>query len=62
VWGRQDPIIPVAHAIRAAQVIPNAELCVFEQCGHMPLWEYPDQFVEKVLGFLGTMAEKPQGL
>lgn len=52
VWGRQDPIIPVAHGIEAARRIPNARLHVFERCGHMPLWEYPDEFVDLVLGFL----------
>jgi pimeloyl-ACP methyl ester carboxylesterase len=60
LWGRQDPIIPVAHAVRAAQQIPGAELHIFEQCGHMPLWEYPNEFVKRVLGFLGHPAEEPQ--
>jgi pimeloyl-ACP methyl ester carboxylesterase len=53
VWGRQDPIIPVAHGVRAARLIPNARLHVFERCGHMPLWEYPEDFVRLVLEFLG---------
>jgi 4,5:9,10-diseco-3-hydroxy-5,9,17-trioxoandrosta-1(10),2-diene-4-oate hydrolase len=53
VWGRQDPIIPVAHAIAAAKAIPNAQLRIFDRCGHMPLWEYPDEFVEVVTDFLG---------
>ena len=53
VWGRQDPIIPVAHAIAAAKAMPNARLCIFDQCGHMPLWEYPDEFVQAVMDFLG---------
>ena len=53
VWGRHDPIIPVAHAIAAAGAIPNARLCIFEACGHMPPWEYPDEFAQTVLDFLG---------
>jgi 4,5:9,10-diseco-3-hydroxy-5,9,17-trioxoandrosta-1(10),2-diene-4-oate hydrolase len=52
VWGRQDPIIPVAHGIAAARRIPNAHLRIFEHCGHMPVWEYPDEFVAAVLSFL----------
>jgi 4,5:9,10-diseco-3-hydroxy-5,9,17-trioxoandrosta-1(10),2-diene-4-oate hydrolase len=53
VWGRQDPIIPVSHAIAAAKAIPNARLRIFDRCGHMPLWEYPDDFVDAVTDFLG---------
>lgn len=53
VWGRQDPIIPVAHGLRAAKLLMNARLHVFEQCGHMPFWEYPDEFAQIVLDFLG---------
>jgi 4,5:9,10-diseco-3-hydroxy-5,9,17-trioxoandrosta-1(10),2-diene-4-oate hydrolase len=52
IWGRQDPIIPVAHAIAAQRAIPNARLRIFEECGHMPVWEYPDDFVQTVLDFL----------
>lgn len=53
VWGRQDPIIPVAHGISAAQGIPHAKLHIFERCGHMPIWEYPQEFARVVNEFLG---------
>ncbi len=52
IWGRQDPIIPVRHALAAARRIPNARLHVFDRCGHVPLWEYPDEFVRLLLDFL----------
>jgi 4,5:9,10-diseco-3-hydroxy-5,9,17-trioxoandrosta-1(10),2-diene-4-oate hydrolase len=52
VWGRQDPIIPLAHGIRAAARIPDARLHVFEECGHVPHWEYPEEFVQVVVEFL----------
>jgi len=52
IWGRDDPIIPVAHAIAAARALPNARLHIFENCGHVPLWEYPDAFAQLVLEFL----------
>ena len=53
IWGRQDPIIPVSHGISAAQRIPDAQLHVFERCGHMPIWEYPEEFARVVTEFLG---------
>jgi 4,5:9,10-diseco-3-hydroxy-5,9,17-trioxoandrosta-1(10),2-diene-4-oate hydrolase len=52
IWGRQDPILPLAHGVRAGQRMPQARLQVFEQCGHMPMWEYPDEFVRAVLDFV----------
>jgi pimeloyl-ACP methyl ester carboxylesterase len=52
VWGRQDPIIPLAHGVRAAARIPDARLHVFEECGHVPHWEYPEEFVRVLTEFL----------
>lgn len=51
-WGRQDRIIPVKHASIAAARIPKAKLVVFDKCGHMPMFEYPDGFNKITLDFL----------
>ncbi len=51
-WGQQDRIIPVAHAHIAAAKIPGARLQIFENCGHMPQLERPDEFNNLVLEFL----------
>ncbi len=51
-WGRQDRIIPFAHARLALEKIPGARLEVFESCGHMPQLEHPDKFNKLVLDFL----------
>jgi len=51
-WGRQDRIIPVSHAPIAAASIPNAKLTVFDKCGHMPMFEYPEGFNKLTLDFL----------
>lgn len=53
LWGEQDAIIPLAHAHRAASRIPRAALRTFPHCGHVPPWEYPDEFVKTVVRFLG---------
>jgi pimeloyl-ACP methyl ester carboxylesterase len=52
IWGRQDRIIPVAHAHIAAKTIPGARLEIFDHCGHMPQLEHPDKFNALVLEFL----------
>ncbi len=52
VWGRDDRIIPAAHAQVAVSKIPGAKLHVFDSCGHMPMFEYPDKFNKLALDFL----------
>jgi pimeloyl-ACP methyl ester carboxylesterase len=52
VWGQQDRIIPVAHARVAAEMIPNARVEIYDHCGHMPQFEYPEKFNRLVLDFL----------
>ncbi len=51
-WGRQDRILPVAHAHVAASKIPGARLHIFNNCGHSVMLEYPDEFNKLVLDFL----------
>ena len=62
VWGRQDPIIPLAHALSAARLIPNARLHLFDPCGHIPPWEYPDEFVRLLLDFLPDRVVRRQAV
>ena len=51
-WGADDEIIPVEHAHRAAEMIPGAELHVFEKCGHWPQMERTEEFNRLMLAFL----------
>lgn len=52
VWGRQDPRSKVENAIHAAGVIPNCELLVMEECGHLPYLEHPAAFNGALADFL----------
>ena len=54
LWGRQDRIIPIKHASITAASIPNAKLVVFDKCGHMPMFEYPEGFNKITLDFLAN--------
>jgi protocatechuate 4,5-dioxygenase alpha subunit len=51
--GRQDRWSPLAQHEEMASVIPNAELVVIEDSGHMSLLEQPEQVSEALLRFLG---------
>jgi 4,5:9,10-diseco-3-hydroxy-5,9,17-trioxoandrosta-1(10),2-diene-4-oate hydrolase len=52
VWGKQDALLPVEQAYFAKERIPNSQLHVFDQCGHMPNFEKPAEFNSVVLDFL----------
>ncbi|MHA3705044.1 alpha/beta fold hydrolase [Jatrophihabitans sp. YIM 134969] len=51
VWGADDPIIPVDHAYRAAE-LAHGEVAVIEGAGHAPHRSHPERFAEIVTEFL----------
>jgi pimeloyl-ACP methyl ester carboxylesterase len=51
--GRQDRWSPLAQHEEIAQLIPNAELVVIEDSGHMSLVEQPEQVSGALLQWLG---------
>lgn len=44
VWGRHDPVFPLAVGRQAAVVLGSSDLTVFEQSGHWPQIEEPERF------------------
>ncbi len=55
IHGEQDQIIPLAEAQEMVEAIPDAELLVIENAGHLPNLEQPDVFNEAVIEFLGLL-------
>jgi pimeloyl-ACP methyl ester carboxylesterase len=53
VWGRNDRVVPVPAALSYKKRIgDNAELIIFDHCGHVPQIERPTRFNRVVEGFL----------
>lgn len=52
VHGERDRAVPTEWARRAHERLPDAELRVFEDCGHWPPRECPDEFNRAVADFL----------
>jgi pimeloyl-ACP methyl ester carboxylesterase len=52
MWGANDAIVPVVHAQRAVRRLPDAELAVVSQCGHMAHVERPEEFLGALVPFL----------
>lgn len=56
VWGREDRVVPPAHAERFAELVPGARLEVFERCGHLPQIEQAEAFCRVFTEFTGKAA------
>jgi pimeloyl-ACP methyl ester carboxylesterase len=55
IWGRQDGLTPLAEfGDRFKREIPQAQLVVFEQCGHVPQVERAAEFNSTLLKFLAA--------
>lgn len=52
IWGRDDRFVPMDIGLRLIVGMPNAELHVFNRCGHWAQWEHADKFNRMVLDFL----------
>lgn len=52
ITGDDDRIVPTQESIRLADELPNAELAVISQAGHVPHEEKPDTFMQAVENFL----------
>ena len=48
-WGRQDRLCLPRQAARAMEAFPSARLHWFEQCGHFPMWDQPEETVQLIL-------------
>ena len=52
IWGRDDRFVPMDVGLRLISGIPNAELHVFNRCGHWAQWEHPQRFNDVASSFL----------
>jgi pimeloyl-ACP methyl ester carboxylesterase len=59
VWSRGDPIIPVAHAIRAHGRLPNSRLEIFDDATHEPHRREAERFAVAVTRFIAETDAAP---
>lgn len=52
LWGKHDNWIPVSHAYRFDRILPNSKLKIYENAGHIPMEEIPNQTATDVLNFI----------
>ena len=59
VWGDQDEVVPRQHADGLAAAIPRSRLVVYEDTGHLVLWEIPERLASDVASFLESLDSWP---
>jgi pimeloyl-ACP methyl ester carboxylesterase len=52
VWGEKDPLIPVRDAWEFGRLIPNSRVVLYEDTGHVAMFERPAAFNALVAEFL----------
>ena len=52
IWGRDDRFVPMDTGLRLVWGMQNAEMHIFNRCGHWAQWEHADKFNRMVLDFL----------
>ena len=48
-WGRHDRLLLPRQARRAARAIPSARILMLRGCGHVPMYDDPDQIADVLL-------------
>jgi pimeloyl-ACP methyl ester carboxylesterase len=60
VWGERDRVVPASHGEQAHRLVPNTYLALFENAGHFPHRDDPQQFVEVLEAFLAREWRAPR--
>lgn len=52
IWGDDDQVLPLAYGPAYRDLIPNSELEIIAQCGHLPHVEKAGEFTAKITDFI----------
>lgn len=58
IWGRQDNLLPFDQASILSRLLPNVQVQVFNNCGHVPQFEMPERVNSLLLGFFEQIEAK----
>ena len=61
IHGAEDRYVPVANAVALAEAIPNAELRVLDDAGHLVFIERAKEVNEEIISFLKPRKRRPEG-
>lgn len=52
IFGKNDAVVPVSDGYLADEHIPNSQLIIIDNCGHFPMYEATEAYLEAVREFL----------
>ncbi|MEL6591980.1 MAG: alpha/beta hydrolase [Bacteroidota bacterium] len=52
IWGEQDNWLPLSNAYHFLNVMPNAKLIIYEDLGHIPMEEAPEETAQDLDEFM----------
>ena len=55
VWGDHDELLTRDHEQRLASAIPDSRLVVYEDTGHLVLWEQPERLASDLIDYIETL-------
>jgi rifampin ADP-ribosylating transferase len=58
VWGGRDDLLPPDQAHGLAAAIPDSRLVVYDDTGHLVLWEQPERVAADLASFVETLRER----
>ena len=60
VWGGRDELLPLQDGYRLAAAIPGSRLIVYEDTGHLVLWEQPERVATDLADFVAWLSTSGQ--
>lgn len=60
VAGRNDCVVPQERIQAMVSELPQAEVCFFADCGHLPHEECPDELLEQLIPLCHTLVQRAQ--
>jgi rifampin ADP-ribosylating transferase len=55
IWGGRDKLLPWEDARALAAAIPGSRLVVYQDTGHLVLWEQPDRVASDLAEFVDSL-------
>jgi len=55
LWGGRDELLTRDHAEGLVEAIPDSRLVVYEDTGHLVLWEQPERVAADLTAFVGSL-------
>ena len=60
IWGERDELLPLEDGYLLAAAIPGSRLIVYEDTGHLVLWEQPERVATDLADFIAGLSTSAQ--